>query len=297
MTDMQGRVVLITGATNGLGEVSAHELAGMGATTVIVGRDETKARRVVDAIRRAKGNQDVHYLVADLSIMDEVRQLADAFKARFDRLDVLMNNAGMLFTSKQMTPDGYEKTFALNHLSYFLLTALLLDMLKTTGTPDRKARIVNVSSDAHTMTGMKFDNLNAEKGYNPMTAYGLSKLENILFTYELARRLGAEGADVTANCLHPGLVDTGFGKNNNGFIGALSKVLVSLMKPFQLSAEKGAETQIYLASSPEVEGVSGQYFNKKKPKRSSAATYDQAAQERLWAISEELTGLKESVAD
>jgi len=289
MATMNGKIVLITGATNGLGEVTAREIAKMGATVVIVGRNPEKTAHVAADIKTATGNDKVDTIIGDLSIMDGVRHVAQSFRDRYDELHILVNNAGALFTDRQITADGYEKTFALNHLNYFLLTHLLLDTLKATGTPDEKARIVNVSSDAHQMASIDWDDLQNSKSYGTgMAAYGESKLENILFTYELARRLDAEGANVTANALHPGLVSTGFGRNN----GFLSKLFMNLLKPFALNADQGAETQIYLATSPEVEGVTGTYFAKSKPATSNEASHKQADWERLWTISEELTGLK-----
>jgi NAD(P)-dependent dehydrogenase (short-subunit alcohol dehydrogenase family) len=293
---MDGQIVMITGATNGLGKETALEIARMGATVILVGRNEDKAQRVVADIQRETGNQNVEYMIADLAVMDDIRQLAETFKAKYDQLHVLINNAGMLFTDRELTADGYERTFALNHLNYFLLTNLLLETLKATGTPEHNARIVNVSSSAHRMGKIDFDNLNGEKSYNAMSAYGTSKLENVLFTYELARRLQADGANVTANCLHPGVVNTGFGKNNDGFSGVVAKFFMLLMRPFQISADQGAQTQIYLATSPEVEGVTGKYFENQKPKQSNKASYDEAAQRQLWEISEEMTGLKQAVA-
>jgi len=269
--------------------VTAREIAAMGATVVMVGRNAEKTARVAADIKTATGNDNVDTIIGDLSLLDGVRHVAQSFKDRYDELHVLINNAGALFTDRQVTADGYEQTFALNHLNYFLLTHLLLDTLKATGTADEKARIVNVASDAHQMTSLDFDDLQNERGYGTgMAAYGESKLENIIFTYELARRLEAEGANVTANALHPGLVATGFGRNN----GFLSKMFMNLLKPFALNADQGAETQIYLATSPQVEGVTGEYFVKSKPAKSNAASHNQADWARLWAISEEMTGIK-----
>jgi NAD(P)-dependent dehydrogenase (short-subunit alcohol dehydrogenase family) len=287
---------MITGATSGIGEVTAHEIAAMGAEVILVARNESKAQRVAREIEAETPGASVRYMLADLAVMDSVRNLAETFKAEYDRLDVLINNAGMMFTDKRITTDGYEQTFALDHLNYFLLTNLLLPEIKAAGTPERKARIINVSSNAHRMGQMNFDNLNAEKGYNAMNAYGMAKLANVMFTYALHRRLQADGADVVTNALHPGFVNTGFGKNNDGIAGLLSKALLMLTRPMQLSADQGAETQIYLATSPKVEDVSGKYFVKKKPVSSSKASYDEAAQERLWTLSEEMTGLTQAVA-
>ena len=284
--EMTGKVVLVTGATNGIGEVTARELAGKGATIVLVGRDEGKTKGIQENIRREIGNDHVDYLIADLSSMQEVRDLAQAFKQRYDRLDVLLNDAGAMFTSRQETVDGFERTFALNHLAYFLLTNLLLDVLKASA----PARIVNVSSNAHQGAHIDFDDLQSAHGYNGMRAYGRSKLMNLLFTYELARRL--EGTGVTANALHPGFVNTGFAKNNGGVV----RVAMNLIGPLvAITPEQGAQTLIYLASSPEVEGVSGKYFTRQKPVKSSAVSYNVEDARRLWEISAELVGLAEAV--
>lgn len=278
---MQGKTVLISGATNGIGKVAAVELAKLGAQVVIIGRNPVKTTDTLREIQSASGNKDVHALTADLSSMAEVRRVASEFKHQFSRLDVLLNNAGGVFTSREETVDGYEMTFALNHLSYFLLTNLLLDTLKASA----PSRIVNVSSDAHQMGALDLDNL--QKG--GFSAYSQSKLMNVMFTYELARRL--EGTGVTANALHPGFVSTGFGRNNTG----LMKLAISVATLFALKPADGAKTSIYLASSPEVANVTGKYFDKSKPRKSSAASYDEAAQKRLWTISEQLTGIAAAV--
>jgi NAD(P)-dependent dehydrogenase (short-subunit alcohol dehydrogenase family) len=282
---MKGKVILITGATNGIGLEAARALGRSGARLVIVGRSADKTNATADLIRRDTG-ADVTPLIADLSQQADIRALAADFKTRFDRLDVLINNAGAYFNSKQMTADGFEMTFALNHLSYFLLTHLLLDVIKDSA----PARIINVSSNAHKFGGIDFDNLQAEKRFGGMIAYGQSKLENILFTYELARRL--EGTGVTVNALHPGVVRTGFGKNN----GALMTVAMNIFQGITgISAEQGADTIVYLASSPEVAEVSGKYFYKRRAIKSSAVSYDTDAAARLWAISEALTGINQTV--
>ncbi len=289
MTRLDGRVVLVTGATNGIGKVTALELAKLGARVVIVGRDSARTQATANDIRDRSGQAAVDTLVADLSVMNEVRRLADTFKARYDRLDVLVNNAGAVFAQRRETDDGYEMTFALNHLSYFLLTNLLLDVLKASA----PARIVNVSSGAHTSAkGINFDDIHSTKAYGMggFAAYSQSKLANILFTYELARRLAGTG--VTANVLHPGFVATGFGRNSAGLMNRIMGVL----HRFALTPEEGARTTIYLASSPEVEGVTGQYFDKCRAVRSSRASYDEDAQRRLWALSEQMAGLPAATA-
>lgn len=280
---MQDKIGLITGATNGIGKAAALALARQGMTLVIVGRSPAKTQAVRDEIRAASGNERVEMIVADLSAMAEVRRAADEFLARFDRLDVLMNNAGAVFSERRETVDGYEMTFALNHLSYFLLTNLLLERLKASA----PARIINVSSGAHRGATINFDDLHLRQGYGlgGFRAYSQSKLANILFTYELARRLAGSG--VTANAMHPGFVATGFGHNNPGLMSAV----VKLLHRFALTPEQGADTLVYLATAPEVEGVTGQYFEKRRAVRSSAVSYDESVARRLWEVSESLVGL------
>ena len=219
--------------------------------------------------------------------MAEVRRAAAEFNARHNHLDVLVNNAGAMFTQRQETVDGYELTFSLNHLAYFLLTNLLLDTIKSSA----PARIVNVSSDVHKGAKLNFDDLQHQQSYGMggINVYGESKLANILFTYELSRRL--QGTGVTVNTLHPGVVRTGFGRNNSGLI----RLIMPVIQRFGISEEQGAQTSIYLASSPEVEGVTGKYFDKSKAIPSSPESYDESAQKRLWTVSEELTGLAEKV--
>jgi NAD(P)-dependent dehydrogenase (short-subunit alcohol dehydrogenase family) len=269
MADLQGRITLITGATDGIGRATADALARMGAQLVLVGRSAEKGARVV-------------------SLMAQVRDLAAAFKARYDRLHVLINNAGAVFSTRQVTREGNEMTLALNHLSYFLLTHLLLEPIQSSGTPERRARIVNVSSGAHSLVrGIDFDNLQREKRYSGFTAYSASKLMNIMFTYELARRLAAENALVTANVLHPGLVGTRFNMNN----GAVMRLLTTILRPLSRTPEKGAATTIHLASSPTVETITGRYFVDTRVSGSSRASLDQAAWARLWSVSEALTGI------
>jgi NAD(P)-dependent dehydrogenase (short-subunit alcohol dehydrogenase family) len=282
-TNMQGKTVLISGATNGIGKQSALELAKMGAQVVIIGRNKAKTEETLHEIQTGSGNKDVHALIADLSSMAEVRRVAGDFRKQFSRLDVLLNNAGGVFSTRQETVDGYEMTFALNHLSYFLLTNLLLDMLKASA----PSRIVNVSSDAQSGGVLDFNDLQLKNSYSMsgFKAYAQSKLMNVMFTYELARRLAGTG--VTANVLHPGFVNTGFGKNNRG----LMQMIMGLITVFAIKVEDGAKTSVYLASSPEVEGVTGKYFDKSKARQSTAVSYDETAQKKLWEISEQLTGI------
>jgi NAD(P)-dependent dehydrogenase (short-subunit alcohol dehydrogenase family) len=280
--NMSGKICLVTGATNVIGKAAAQALANMGATVVIVGRNAQKTAQVVGEIRAASGNQNVDALVADLSSQQEVRRLAEEFKTKYPHLHVLLNNAGGTFTTRQLSVDGIEMTFALNHLAYFLLTNLLLDTLKASA----PARIVNVSSDAHSGGKIDFDNLQGERSYSGFGPYGNSKLANILFTTELARRL--EGTSVTVNTLHPGLVNTGFGKNNPGF---LMKIMGAVIPLIARSPKKGAETSIYLASSPDVQVISGKYFVDCKVTQPAPQAADSTIARRLWDVSAEMVHL------
>lgn len=278
--NMQEKICLVTGANAGLGKVTARELAKMGATVIMVARSQARGEAALADVRQASGSDQVQLLLADLSSMAAIRELAATVQANYGRLDVLVNNAGAIFNDRQVSVDGYEMTFALNHLSYFLLTNLLLDLLKASA----PARIVSVASGAHVGAKIHFDDIMLAKKYRSFEAYGQSKLANIMFTYELARRLAGSG--VTANALHPGGVATQFAIGQ-GLMG----IIFRLIRPFLLTPEQGAQTQIYLASAPEVEGVSGQYFAKKKPVQSSKISYDTAVAQHLWQLSEELTGL------
>jgi len=271
---MKGKTVLITGANQGIGKASAIALAKMGAKLILVCRNEEKARAAMKDIP----SDDVALIVGDMSSQADIRRVASEVKAKYDKLDVLLNNAGVLVTSRRTTVDGIEETFAINHLGYFLLTDQLLDLLKSSA----PSRIVNVASEAHRSAKMHWDDLQLEKGWGQFKAYGQSKLCNILFTRELARRL--EGTKVTANCLHPGVVASGFGQTYGGFMSAVIKI----GHLFMIDTEEGAKTQVYLASSPEVEGVSGKYFDKCKPKTPNREAQDDEAAKRLWAISEEM---------
>ncbi len=285
---MNGKRVLVTGATNGVGKISALELARMGAEVIVVSRSQQKCQATVNEIKLETGNQNVEYMVADLSSMQAIRELADEFHAKYDSLDVLLNNAGGFFNSRQESTDGYELTLALNHLNYFLLTHLLLSDLKNAAETNSEARVVNVSSGAHegARNGINFDDTQRKESYSGFGVYSETKLMNILFTYELARRL--EGTNITVNALHPGFVNTGFGMNNRGIVSFLLGIV---QRVFAKSPEQGAETQIYLASSPEVKGVSGKYFDNMKAVQSSAISYNEGVQARLWELSGELVGL------
>jgi NAD(P)-dependent dehydrogenase (short-subunit alcohol dehydrogenase family) len=281
--ELRGKVCLITGGSRGIGRAAAVDLAEMGARVVIVARDTERGAAAVAEIERKTGHT-AGLLLADLSSLEGVRQVAQEYREGYDRIDVLVNNAGAVFTQRSLTVDGFERTFALNHLAYFLLTNLLIDLLRT----DAPSRIVNVSSRAHKGAVLDFDDLQSEQKYAGFRAYGRSKLANILFTHELARRL--EGTGVTANCLHPGVVSTGFNKNN----GILVRLGMTIARPFLISAEKGAHTIVYLASSPDVEGVTGEYFVNCTAMSSSPVSYDDEVAQRLWEVSASLTGLSGS---
>ncbi len=279
---MEGKVCFITGATSGIGLESARALARQGATVVLSGRDKGRGEAALAEVRRTVPDAKLDLMLADLTSLASVRQLAQDFQHKYSKLDVLLNNAGLILDRRQLTPDGFEATFGTNHLAHYLLTHLLLDLLKSSGA----GRVVNVSSEAHRVGSVAFlDDVQAERDYSTMKVYGNSKLANILFTRGLKRRL--EGTKVTTNCLHPGVVRTGFGLNSEGIF----KHLVKLAAPFMLSAEGGARTSVYLASSPEVEGVSGKYFIKSKVARESKAAQDDAATEKLWQKSAEMTGV------
>lgn len=280
--DLRGRVFLVTGATSGIGLVTARELARRGGTVALVAREDARGAATVAAIRRETGNDAVDFLRADLSAQADVRRLAEEFLGRYGRLHVLVNNAGALFVARQETADGLERTFALNHLAPFLLTNLLRDTLAA----NAPARVVTVASTAHQGAHIPFDDLQQTRHrYAGLRVYGQSKLANILFTHELARRLAGTG--VTANALHPGFVATGFAKNN----GIAARLGMTVLRPFEISPERGARTSIYLAAAPEVAETTGEYFVKYQPARSSRESYDVDAEQRLWEVSARLTGL------
>ncbi len=282
-TTLAGKTCLVTGATAGIGEVTALELARRGAAVIVVSRNPEKCAAVVARLRAETANPAIDWLAADLSSQAQIRQLAAQFHARYARLDVLVNNAGAFFLKRTLSADGIEMTFALNHLNYFLLTHLLLDILQSSA----PARIVNVASNAHLGAPLDFDDLQMKRGYQSFKAYGRSKYANVLFTYELARRLAGSG--VTANALHPGLVQTSIGNSAGRLMGLGWKLATFFGKG--LTPAEGARTSIYLASSPEVEGVTGGYFAREKTVRSDPGTYDEAAARRLWQISAGLVGL------
>ena len=278
---MKGKVCIVTGANAGIGLETARGLAKQGATVVMVCRNPEKGTKAMVDIKQSTGNEDVHLLLADLASQRQIRALADAFTSQFDRLDVLVNNAGVFRPDKALTEDGYESTFAINHLAYFLLTHLLLGTLKATPF----SRIVNVSSNAHLSAKIDFDALQDVDSYNGFAAYGQSKLANVLFTYELARHL--KDTDVTCNALHPGVVKTNIA--SHGF--SLFTVFFNLFSPFFKRPADGAATSLYLATSPDVKGVTGRYFDNKKEKRSSAVSYNAEVARELWDVSCSLTGI------
>ena len=279
---MKGKVVIVTGGTSGIGKVTAFGLARKGADLILVGHNDERLRTACEEIRRTTGNNAVQPMLCDLSSLEEVRRLAGEFMEKHDRLDVLVNNAGLILRNRKSTVDGYEYTFALDHLAPFLLTNLLLDELMRAA----PSRVVTVSSGAHFRGRIHFDDLMLENEWTPDKAYSQAKLANVLFTYELARRL--EGTGITANCLHPGTVRTNFGQD---FRGAF-RIGIALFRLFMISPEKGGRTSIYLASSPEVDGVSGKYFFKCRPSQSSQESYNLDEAKRLWEESERLTSLK-----
>lgn len=281
---MNGKTVLVTGANAGIGKAACVALAKMGAHVVMVARDKARGEAALAEVKSASGSSQVDLLLADLSSQQAVRQLADEFKRKYARLDVLLNNAGAITSERKVTVDGLEFQFALNHLGYFLLTQLLLDVLKTSA----PARIVNVSSGAHMGGRINFDDLQMAQRYNSFGAYAQSKLANVLFTYELARRL--HDAKVTVNALHPGGVRTNFGKDGDTR-GVMRVVFDLFLGIAGISPEQGADTPVYLASSPDVAGVTGKYFEKRKAIASSKASYDEDVAKRLWQMSEQLTGL------
>ncbi len=281
---LAGKIMLVTGATSGMGQVTALRLAQQGATVVIAGRNPDKTQATAQALQRQAPQGEVRAIVADLSSLEQVRAPAQAYRDAYPRLDVLVNNAGGMFGRRQLSVDGLEMTFAVNYFAPFLLTNLLLDRLQASA----PARVITIASTMHAGKAVPFADMTHEKSYKTLQVYGESKLLAIMFTYALARRL--EGTGVTANALHPGVVATNIGKD----AGTMLRTVFTLAAPLELSAEQGARTAIYLASSPEVATVSGRYFVKGKPARSSDASNDVVAQGRLWAVGEQMTGLAAS---
>lgn len=279
---MRGKRVLVTGGTSGIGRATAVAMATMGADVVVTGRNPERGELAVEEIWDESFGGSVELMLADLAVQAEVRRLAEEFMERHDRLDVLVNNAGLVQSTRTETRDGIETTLAVNHLAPFLLTNLLLDLLRSSA----PSRVVTVSSEAQRWGRMDFDDLQSKSKYRGFPVYGMTKLANIMFTYELAERL--EGTGVTATCMHPGAVNTRFGTNNGGPM----TLLVRAFKPFMRTPDQGADTVNYLASSWEVEGVSGKYYSDRKWIEPQQIALDPEARRKLWEASEELTGLK-----
>jgi NAD(P)-dependent dehydrogenase (short-subunit alcohol dehydrogenase family) len=279
---MEGKTVLVTGGTSGIGRATAEGLSRLGARVAITGRDSGRAREVAHDIAGPRG-ATVTAFVADLSSQAQVRRLAEEVLQTLPRIDVLVNNAGGYWSTRHVTVDGYEHTFALNHLAPFLLTHLLLDRMRSAP----QARVVNVASGAQAAGRIDFDDLHAARRYSGSRAYNQSKLANVLFTYELARRLA--GTAVTVNALHPGVVSTAFGTQDPGRV---QRLLVPLMRPFMKSPAQGAATPIHCACAPELGRVSGEYFVDRRVKRSSGRSLDRATAARLWHVSADMVGLQ-----
>ncbi|HEY4822053.1 MAG TPA: SDR family oxidoreductase [Candidatus Bathyarchaeia archaeon] len=275
---IDGKMCIVTGGNSGIGKATALGLAELGGSIIIVCRNKREGEATQSDIKTKSGNENVHLLAADLSSMQSIRQLADDFKRTYQKLHVLVNNAGEILTKRHVTVDGFERTFASSHLGHFLLTNLLLDVIKASA----PARIVNITSSAHRGARIHFDDLHGEKKYSAFQAYGQAKLANVLFTYELAKRM--KGTGVTVNCLHPGVVRTGFGHDDPGLLS----LGIWVASPFYMSAEKAVKAVVRLATSPELEGVTGKYFSKMKEARSSEESYDEEVAQRMWKLSEEL---------
>ncbi len=277
---MENKIILITGANSGIGKATATALAEMGAHVIMMSRDLERGEDARQEVMRISRNSQVDLMQCDLASLDDIRRFSFDFIAKYKRLDVLINNAG-IYTDKRMnTADGFEYQFGVNHLGHFLLTRLLLGLMKTSS----PSRIINVASGAHFGGRIDFDDIQSEKKYSGWKAYAQAKLANILFTYELTRRLAGTG--ITANCLHPGFVNSRFAVDRST---GKANIMMKLMKPFTIEPAVGAETSVYLAASPEVEGVTGKYFAKRKQKASSKASYDLVTAEKLWNISDALT--------
>ncbi len=276
--NLQGKICLITGSSSGIGLITARELARQGATVVLLCRNRARGEAAQAEIKAATGNEQVDLLVADLSLLAEVRRAASEFQQKYAQLHILIHNAGGANHERIVTSEGFEMTFATNYLAPFLLTELLLDMLKASA----PARVINVSSTAHTSGKINFADLQGEKSYGMWRAYGQAKLALILFTYELASQL--QGTGVTVNALHPGVIASNFGAN----LGSVLRFGWKIASPFMLTPEQGAQTTLFLATSPEVEGVTGKYFSASKEKKSSPRSYDAETRARLWQVTSEL---------
>ncbi|WP_103020853.1 SDR family oxidoreductase [Salinibacter altiplanensis] len=296
LKDMSGMVCVVTGANSGIGRATAAELARLGARVVMVCRDEGRGREAQAEIRAAartahpSREDTIDLCIADLGVQEEVYHLGETLRADYNRLDVLVNNAGVFLEAREETIDGIETTFAVNHLAPFLLTHLVLPRVRETAGRAGEARIVTISSEAHRGASMNFDDLNAETGYNPLQAYAQSKLANILFTHELSRRLQDEG--VVANAVHPGIVNTNIWRGS-GWISWVARLFSWLYK----RPEEGARSVVHLAASPEIEGVTGQYFKETEVVNPSPEAYDEKAEARLWTVSRAMTGLADREED
>ncbi len=276
-------VIVITGANSGMGKATSVELAKTGAIVVMLCRNKAKGEEAIKEVRDLSGNSSVELMICDLRSLKSIENFCTEFKNRFQRLDILVNNAGVVLPGRHETFDGCELQFGVNHLGHFLLTNRLLDIMIASA----PARIINVSSGAHKIGHIHIKDVNLSKNYTAWRAYAQSKLANILFTYELADRL--KGRGVTANCLHPGAVATAMGINRDTGFGTF---ITRILKPFFQTPEKGAQTAVYLATSPDVEGVTGKYYYQKRPLLSSKRSYDKEMAKSLWALSEKMTGIR-----
>ncbi|MBO6574859.1 MAG: SDR family oxidoreductase [Rhodothermales bacterium] len=283
MNQIEGSTCVITGANSGIGKAAATEIARMGARVVMICRNRERGKQALLEVMKDSGSSSVDLILTDLSELQAVKDLAARLADEYPQIDVLVNNAGLFRNRREVTAQGHEMTFAVNHLAYFTITLSLLDTLRKSA----PCRVINVASNAHRRMKLNFEDLQSEKRYNGWKAYGTSKLANILFTYELARRL--EGTGVSANALHPGVVATSFGRAGNGLLSAIWKAA----SPFMLTPAQGARTVVHLATSPDVEGISGRYFANEKPVPSSTASMDTEAAARLWSESLSLAGFDE----
>ncbi len=279
---MKNKICIVSGANSGIGKVTASALAEKGAQIVMVCRSKEKGLAALNEIKEKTKSKDIELITADFASQKSIREAASQIKAKYPIIDVLVNNAGAINELRTENAEGYETTFATNHLGYFLFTNLLLDNLKAAP----RARIINVASEAQRVGKLDFYDLQSKNNYTPMKAYCMSKLANIVFTYELSKRL--QGTNITTNCLHPGVVNTNFGKELTGVV----KIFYKLFGSFLRSPEKGAETTIWLATDSKLEGVSGKYFANKKEIKSQKASYDAEIQKHLWEVSEKMINLK-----
>ncbi|PCJ82793.1 MAG: short-chain dehydrogenase [Flavobacteriales bacterium] len=281
---MQNKTCIITGANTGIGKATAKGLAEMGAKVVMVCRSEERGKAAQEEIKQQTGNENVDLLIGDLASFSSTRKLAAEINSGYEKIDVLINNAAVFYTDLTYSEDDIEMQFHVNHLGYFLLTNLLLDKIKASAS----ARIINVSSRGHLQGNIHFDDLNLKNGYDGLKAYSQAKLANVLFTYELAKRL--EETDVTANCLHPGGIATNLALNNSK--GSIYNFIWRIVYPFLSSHENGAKTSVHLASSDKVKGITGKYFSKCRPVRSSRRSHNKELAEKLWQLSEKMVGLE-----